>query len=308
MTELERSEVLHRNPVTQQGFTMMPNAVLTARRLSSGARLLYGLLKMHAWQADNAYPGQDRLAGYLGVSTRQVRTYQAELERAGLITVEQRGLRQTNRYWIEDIPAAFLSDRNSTSDQDRNSTSDKEDSVVKKTQPKKTQLSSVATQQAPQAPSQAVTPKQDTVCGTPPLDPGFDFKGLWSAIEDHTGRKLLWNFATETQAVKRIVKAYPGVTFAELIAFLAYLETVFPWSQDPTKQATFSEGAKHFARWYTNGQPPTLRQKGRVTYERTYDDPDAINAEIQAAAAAARAARGNVPGDRAEPMPFRRRA
>jgi hypothetical protein len=92
MAELERSEVLHRNPVTQQGFTMIPNAVLTAAHLSSGARLLYGLLKMHAWQADNAYPGQERLAGYLGVSTRQVRTYQAELEQAGLITVEQRGL------------------------------------------------------------------------------------------------------------------------------------------------------------------------------------------------------------------------
>jgi hypothetical protein len=166
MAELERSEVLHRNPVTQQGFTMIPNAVLTASRLSSGARLLYGLLKMHAWQADNAFPGQDRLAGYLGVSTRQVRTYQTELEDAGLITIEQRGLRQTNRYWIEDIPASFLSDRKPTSDQDRNGasdqdrkpTSDKENTVVKNTQKEEESTPARATRDMTYPPGTAIKP------------------------------------------------------------------------------------------------------------------------------------------------------
>lgn len=127
--------VLHSDPTTQAGFTIIPNAILRARHLSPGSRLLYGLLKMYAWQAGNAYPGQERLAEELGVSTRQIRNYQAELVSAGLLRVEQRGLTQTNRYWIEEIPADFLSDRKDnsgqevavTSGQDRKPVSDKED-------------------------------------------------------------------------------------------------------------------------------------------------------------------------------------
>lgn len=128
--------VLHSDPATQAGFTIIPNVILRARRLSPGSRLLYGLLKMYAWQAGTAYPGQERLADELGVSARQIRNYQQELEAAGLLRVERRGLTQTNRYWIEPIPADFLSDRKDISaqevsvisDQDRKPVSDKEDS------------------------------------------------------------------------------------------------------------------------------------------------------------------------------------
>lgn len=134
-TQPDGATVLHSDPATQAGFTIIPNVILRARRLSPGSRLLYGLLKMYAWQAGSAYPGQDRLAEEMGVSTRQIRNYQTELVSAGLIRIEQRGLKQTNRYWIEPIPSDFLSerkdpsaqDRNVVSDQDRKPVSDKED-------------------------------------------------------------------------------------------------------------------------------------------------------------------------------------
>jgi hypothetical protein len=159
--------VQHSNPAVQAGFTIIPNVVLTARRLSPGSRLLYGLLKMYAWQSGNAYPGQQRLAEEMGVSTRQIRNYQKELEAAGLLRIEQRGLTQTNRYWIEDIPADFLSERKNpsgqevavTSGQDRNPVSDKEDSGEKDSERKRAE---------PSAPPPPVLPERPVIPpGTP---------------------------------------------------------------------------------------------------------------------------------------------
>src|SRR5258708_30084408 len=99
-------------------------------------------------------PSAETLAKGLGVSERQARDYVKELERAGLITVEQRGLRKTNVYlflWTAELdqmcksvpdtpddpdegpetpcgpapdphPTSVL-DRNTSSAQDRNCTS-----------------------------------------------------------------------------------------------------------------------------------------------------------------------------------------
>jgi hypothetical protein len=94
--------ITHRNPATQEGFTQLPNIVLFEARLSAQARLLYSILKSYAWKKDNSFPGQLALAKHLGTTERSVRTYLDELEESGLITVERRGFKQTNLYWLED--------------------------------------------------------------------------------------------------------------------------------------------------------------------------------------------------------------
>jgi hypothetical protein len=242
-----------------------------------GARLLYALLKMHAWQKDSAYPGQERLGELMGVKVRMVQIYLKELTDAGLIDRKQRGGTKSNVYYIQPLNAIYCAGDTQSitghkaqdiAGHDTQSITPEEYSG-KNTQKKKTQVSSGATPQA-RAPRAA---KRDMGRDIPPPDPAFDCKALWAAIEAHTGRKLLWSYAIETQAVKRIVRAYPAVTVAELIAFLAYLETVFPWSRDPTKQVTFSEGAKHFAGWYTGTQPTTLVEKGSTANGRAYESP-----------------------------------
>lgn len=113
------------DPALQKGFTQVPNAVLRDPRLTLQARIVYAVLASFAWQGEECFPGQARVAGLLNISPRYLRTRVSELERAGLVQVRRRGLTQTNVYRL--LPAR-PSDRNQGSDQDRISGSDKEDS------------------------------------------------------------------------------------------------------------------------------------------------------------------------------------
>ena len=87
------------------GYTAFPNAVLRSPRLNPTAKVVYGLLLSYAWQQGRTWPGQDVLASDLGVTARTIRTALADLKAVGLISIEQRGLRQTNVYWIEPLEA-----------------------------------------------------------------------------------------------------------------------------------------------------------------------------------------------------------
>ena len=116
------------------------------RGISTGAKLCYIRLLGFAGKDARCYPSLERLGMSLGVSERQARDYDKELQRAGLIIVEQRGLRKTNMYlfvWtaeLENMSNCVLQnadhpdesdeiledrplDRNSGSDQGRNSSS-----------------------------------------------------------------------------------------------------------------------------------------------------------------------------------------
>ena len=95
-------------PLVQTGFTQVANRVLSDPRLSAPARLLYALLKMHAWQSAVALPGQVRLGALLGVHPRQVRRYLAELIAAGLVVVRRRGRNLTNEYYLAEAPAPLI--------------------------------------------------------------------------------------------------------------------------------------------------------------------------------------------------------
>lgn len=120
MSNADEGTIQYRDPTVQRGFTQTENIVLTDTTLSVGARFTYTLLKMFAWQDGNAFPGQDRLAALQRVKPRMIRYYLTELLEKGLITKEQRGLTQTNRYWIEPLADVYcLSDRQYIAGQER---------------------------------------------------------------------------------------------------------------------------------------------------------------------------------------------
>jgi hypothetical protein len=101
-----RRVVESRAPVN--GYTAVENEVLFAADLSPGARLLYSILKCYSWKHHTAWPGQELLAANLGLtSPRQVRRYLLELEDAGLLSMERRGLTQTNVYRLHAPSVAF---------------------------------------------------------------------------------------------------------------------------------------------------------------------------------------------------------
>jgi Helix-turn-helix domain len=99
LAEVERNiEIIGADPVTRQGFTQVPNFVLTKEDISVGAKLAYAMLLKYAWQDTACFPGQTKLAEDMGSGERSVRRYLDELEKIGLLEIIQRGLGKTNLY------------------------------------------------------------------------------------------------------------------------------------------------------------------------------------------------------------------
>ena len=88
------------DPVAQQGFTQVPNFILRDPELSLGAKTVYALLLSYAWHNDFCFPGQDKIAGDMGVSRPSVNAFIKQLETCKLLTIERRGLGKTNIYTI----------------------------------------------------------------------------------------------------------------------------------------------------------------------------------------------------------------
>src|SRR6266478_6365581 len=85
---------------TRGGFTQVPNFLLKSKNLSAGDKLAFAILLSYAWQNDYCFPGQERLAEDMGLSRSRVTEFVGELEKAGLITIQRRGLGKTNVYTI----------------------------------------------------------------------------------------------------------------------------------------------------------------------------------------------------------------
>ncbi len=131
------------DPVLKKGFTSVPNVVLYAKNLSMPAKCLYGILLSFAWQENECFPGQERLAEAADCTDKTIRKYLEELRKYGLISWVRRGLNQTNIYYICDLNGIerlkalgdkdrnILSgpDRKGCSGQERKELSDKEYSV-----------------------------------------------------------------------------------------------------------------------------------------------------------------------------------
>jgi len=94
------------NPYKVFQGAFAPYWILEHRGISAGAKLCYIRLLGFAGKDARCYPSLETLGAGLGVSDRQARDYVKELERAGLITVDQRGLRRTNIYlflWTPEL-------------------------------------------------------------------------------------------------------------------------------------------------------------------------------------------------------------
>ena len=91
-------EIVGADPATQHGFTQVPNFILTKKEISVGAKLAYAMLLKYAWGDKASFPGQLKLAEDMGAAERSVRSYLKELETAGILEIEQRGLGKTNLY------------------------------------------------------------------------------------------------------------------------------------------------------------------------------------------------------------------
>jgi hypothetical protein len=84
----------------KHGFAQIPRPVLRASWLSDRAKVLYALLLDYAWQNDNCFPGQDRLARDMGKSVDTVQRALNELRDYRLVDWKQQGLNSPNIYYI----------------------------------------------------------------------------------------------------------------------------------------------------------------------------------------------------------------
>lgn len=78
--------VIVENEMLRAGFAALPYIVLRDTKLSVGARLSYAVLLMYAWQEGSCLPGQERMAGDLGVSARHLRRFLNELRDANYVS------------------------------------------------------------------------------------------------------------------------------------------------------------------------------------------------------------------------------
>src|SRR5438105_2695871 len=101
---IERNiELATKDPIVRGGFTQVPNFILENSALSLGAKVTYSLFLHFAWNKDSVFPGQDRLAQHMGMSTSRANEYVKELERAGLIEITRRGQGKTNLYKLHFV-------------------------------------------------------------------------------------------------------------------------------------------------------------------------------------------------------------
>ena len=88
------------DPVTREGFTQLPIFILRHHNLSMGAKVAYAMFLSYAWHNDSCFPGQDRLACDMNISRPRVSQFISELNKAGFVTIQRRGLGKTNIYTI----------------------------------------------------------------------------------------------------------------------------------------------------------------------------------------------------------------
>jgi hypothetical protein len=84
---------------------------------------------------------------------------------------------------------------------------------------------------------------------------GWTFDALWALIEAQQGYRPTWDYTLEIKAIRQLLDSFPDIQPDDLARFLSYVATCWPFRDEPTRQPTFSEGAKHFGAWYTRGQP-----------------------------------------------------
>jgi hypothetical protein len=96
-------ELATNDPVARMGFTQVPNFILKHDELSLGAKVTYSMFLHYAWHNDSCFPGQERLAGDMGMSQSRVSEFIKELQQASLVEITRRGQGKTNLYKIKFV-------------------------------------------------------------------------------------------------------------------------------------------------------------------------------------------------------------
>lgn len=91
----------------RQGFAQVPNIVLRDSSLSGNEKTLYALLLSYAWQDAECFPGQERLAKNMGLTSRSIRQLLSELRGHHLIGWKRQGLGKVNLYHINRLTDAY---------------------------------------------------------------------------------------------------------------------------------------------------------------------------------------------------------
>lgn len=92
------------NPYNLFVGAFTPNWLLRRKEISQGAKLVYARLMQYGAKSGKIFPKRQLLAEEVGVSPRQLDRYLSELESLNLISSRQRGLTQSNQYYILEHP------------------------------------------------------------------------------------------------------------------------------------------------------------------------------------------------------------
>lgn len=103
LQKMEREQLLHdKRPLSySNGYTIVPNDLITATDLTDGAKMTYINLLRYAWGTKTAWPSEARQADERGISTRQIQRHITMLSRRGYLWIElviRKGQRYYNRY------------------------------------------------------------------------------------------------------------------------------------------------------------------------------------------------------------------
>ena len=96
-------QIVIENEMLKKGFAAVPYEILLDTRLSIGARIAYSILLRYAWQEGSCFPGQERMARDIGISTRHLRRALAELRTHEYVSWRKLLPGGTNTYTIHDL-------------------------------------------------------------------------------------------------------------------------------------------------------------------------------------------------------------
>jgi hypothetical protein len=98
--EAPREKNSEDNPINPVLWHAIPNSIVIDSAISTGAKVTYAMFLNYTWNNDSCFPGKSRLADDIGFSRTRVTRCIAELEKAGLITIQRRGQGKSNLYTI----------------------------------------------------------------------------------------------------------------------------------------------------------------------------------------------------------------
>jgi hypothetical protein len=111
----KENTLVHEDPNLRQGFSQIPNVILSDSLLTDKEVRLYCLLLRYSWKDGHCFPGQDTLAKDMGCDQRTVIRTIKKLANYKLIRIKRQGLNRPNIYFIRRLTDAYpvLSDSGS---------------------------------------------------------------------------------------------------------------------------------------------------------------------------------------------------